>query len=710
MVEIKVAISQEFLESFARIPRAQQKKVMEFVAKFRYDPRSSGINYEKIKDAADSNFRSVRIDQAYRGVVLKPESGNAYVLLWVDKHDDAYDWATRHTCQIHPETGSLQLMETVFSEQTESQLQVAESGSEPLFSLRERELRRLGVPESMRERILKLSSEEALEAMENELPKESFEALYLIAAGTPVQEVMADYAITPDVTVDPTDFSAALTRPHSQRSFVVVDDELELREMLEAPLEKWRVFLHPSQRRLVDRSWNGPVRVLGGAGTGKTVVAMHRAKWLARNTVSGLNERVLFTTFTTNLAMDIEENLRKICTQDELDRIEVVNIDRWVSRFLMKNDYPHEIVYDNDDRYQACWNIAIQQTSPEINLPDSFYREEWQRVILPQRVISKEHYFKASRLGRGVALTRKQRAKIWPVFEELRIQLHQSGLRTIEDATLDAVDILVRNDNFIPYPCLVVDEAQDMGPEVLTLLRKLVPEGKNDMFIVGDGHQRIYRRKSALGHCGINIRGRGRKLRINYRTTEETRRFATAILEGLEFDDLDGEHDIVNDCRSLLHGRVPEIKGFASLSEEALWICETIDTLKQGSVLSRDVCLVARTQKLLDSFAKELEKNSIEVNKISRKQADQRDQGGVRLATMHRVKGLEFKYIFAAGLNHGVMPLKLAINASNDPMEQRTSKLNERCLLHVTLTRAIRQAWLTYHGKPGEFLDINPAP
>jgi superfamily I DNA/RNA helicase len=708
MVEIKVAISQEFLESFARIPRTQQKKVMEFVAKFRYDPRSSGINYEKINDSTDINFRSVRIDQAYRGIVLKPDTGNVYVLLWVDKHDDAYDWATRHTCQIHPETGSLQLMETVVSGEQSPELQGSAPVSEPLFSLRERELRRLGIPDSMLERVLMLSSEEALEAMENELPKESFEALYLIAAGTPLQEVMTEYAITPDRVVDPTDFSAALARPHSLRSFVVVEDELELREMLEAPLEKWRVFLHPSQRRLVERNWNGPVRVLGGAGTGKTVVAMHRAKWLARNVRNGRNERVLFTTFTANLAMDIEENLRKICSQDELDCIEVVNIDCWISRFLKKNDYPHEIVYDNDDRYQVCWNTALQQTPAEIDLPDSFYREEWQRVILPQRVTSKEQYFAATRLGRGVALTRKQRAKIWPVFEELRIQLHQRGLRTIEDATLDAVDILTQEQSFLPYRSLVIDEAQDIGPEVMTLLRKLVPEEINDLFIVGDGHQRIYRRNTSLSQCGINIRGRGRKLRINYRTTEETRKFATAILEGLEFDDLNGERDVSNDCRSLLHGSAPEVKGFASLSEEASWICDKIRNLKNNEVLGRDVCLVLRTQKLLDSYAKELQKQGVDVRKITRKQADHRDLSGIRLATMHRVKGLEFKYIFAAALNDGVMPLRVAINASADPTEQRVGELNERCLLHVTLTRAIRQVWLTYHGKPGEFLGTKP--
>jgi hypothetical protein len=356
-------------------------------------------------------------------------------------------------------------------------------------------------------------------------------------------------------------------------SFHVVEDELELKEMLEAPLEHWRVFLHPSQRKLVNRNWNGPVRVLGGAGTGKTVVAMHRAKWLVKNLLHDAGQRILFTTFTANLATDIENNLRKICTTDELSRIEVKHIDRWVSEFLKRNHYPHRIVYpDRDKDYAQIWQLALQLCPGELGLPDTFYKKEWERIIL-----------------------------------------HQKGLRTFEDATLDAVDILNNKDIPLPYRSVIVDEAQDMGPEALTLIRQLTTQSPDDIFIVGDGHQRIYRRKTTMSSCGIKIVGRSRKLRINYRTTEETRRFAIAVLEEIPIDDLDGGEDSSSDYRSLMHGKKPEILGFSGIKEEAKGIVGRIQALQDSGEALHDICVTARTRRLRDELAQHISAEGVEV-------------------------------------------------------------------------------------------------
>lgn len=720
-----VAISQDFMMAFAKIPKAQQKKVIEFVTKFRHDPRSPGINYETINDARDASFRSVRIDQAYRGIILKPDQGDVFVLLWVDKHNDAYSWATSHTCQVHPETGTLQVFETQTAEQSavtarpELELEApsaplpsavsvpieAEEHRPPLFELTEAELLSLGVPSDLVSAVQELSSEEQLEAMEKLLPVEAFEALYLFAAGTPWEDIEQEYAAKKEAPVDPTDIAAALERPESQRSFYVVEDELELHEMLQAPLERWRVFLHPSQRKLVDRHWNGPVRVLGGAGTGKTVVAMHRVRWLARNSLIGADERILFTTFTANLATDIEQNLKKICRPEELERIEVKHIDRWVSEFLRRNKYPHRIVYeDRDKEYGDIWDLSLQLAPAALGLPETFYKEEWQRVVLPQRVMTKAEYFKASRAGRGVPLSRKQRGEIWPIFEELRVQLHQKGLRPFEDATLDAIDILGSQDIRLPYRSIVVDEAQDMGPQALTLIRHLVQEQPDDLFIVGDGHQRIYRRKTTMGQCGIKIVGRSRKLRINYRTTEETRRFATAVLEGVPVDDLDGGEDTTGDYRSLLHGRKPEVRGFADQSAEHQWLINQIKSLTDGGVETHDICVVARTRRLRDQAGEAIADASVKTCTLEHQQSDNRAIEGVRVATMHRVKGLEFHYIFIASANNGVIPLRQAMSGTEDPVEARQSELNERALLHVSATRAIKQLFVSWSGEPSPYI------
>lgn len=713
METLKIALGDGFLESFARIPKGKQKKVMEFVAKFRHNPRAPGINYETINNARDPNFRTVRVDQDYRGIVLKPEQGDVYVLLWVDRHDAAYEWAHRHRCAIHPQTGVLQLLEVL-----ETAVDEAVPAVEPpviadetrLFDLADATFLSLGVPEECLDWVRNLSSVEVLEAKEKSLPIEAFEALYLFAAGTPLDELLQDYAVPKaSVPVNTEDFASALDHAASRRRFCVVENEMELLEMLEAPLEKWRVFLHPSQRRLVERHWNGPVRVLGGAGTGKTVVAMHRARWLAQQVLAP-GERLLLTTFTSNLATDIQDNLRKICGVEVLDRIEVRHIDSWIGAFLKMHEYPSRIVYPDgkDSEYGACWMLAEAVIPAHLRLPTSFYREEWERVILPQSVRTRQEYLVTSRAGRGVALTRKQRADIWPVFEEMRIQLGQRKLTTVEDAIHDLMVMLDAEPGGRGYRSVVVDEGQDFGPATLTLLRRLVPEQPDDMFIVGDGHQRIYQRRASLGKCGINVRGRGKKLRINYRTTEEIRRFATSILDGVEIDDLDDGTDGSRDYRSLIHGTPPEVRRFNTIDEEARWMGERIEEYVGEGILSQDICVVARTNGLLDQYAAILQRIGLETRKLSRQAPDNRNLAGVRLATMHRVKGLEFKVVFMAGINRGVVSLATG-QETQDPVESRLRDINERALFHVAATRAIRHLAISSFGTPSCYLDSRKA-
>ena len=701
-----IGISTDFFECLASIPKQEQKRVRAFITKFRNEPTGAGINYERINDAADPSYRSVRIGDNYRGIVLAPETGNVYLLLWVAKHDDAYDWARRNRCNIHPDTGTLQVFDATHIEPDDVPVKKPEQRrTPPLFhERRDRELLRLGVPEERLEMVRAVRTEDQLEELETRLPRDAFEALYMLAAGTDLEEVMRDYAL-PAGPVDTTDYAAALERDTSKRRFMVVDDEIELQKILEAPLEKWRVFLHPSQRRLVEWEVSGPIRVLGGAGTGKTVVAMHRARWLVRKVFQRPDERVLLTTFTANLATDIGENLKKICEPEELQRIEVIHIDAWVSRFLRANKYPHRVVYSGQPAYRKLWSLALDNAPAQLGLPVSFFHEEWDRVILPQRVMSRMDYFRARRIGRGVALNRRQRAEIWPVFEEMHIQLQQEGLRPAEMAMQDARELIGDGRSFRPYASVIVDEAQDMGPDAMKLIRSLIPtERSNDLFIVGDGHQRIYRNRFALSECGINIRGRSRKLRINYRTTEETRRFAVAVLEGQQIDDMDHGDDTSLGYRSLMHGEPPDIRFLSDESQELDWIAEQINQLQQQGFRAPDVCVVARTNRIVSYLEEGLKSRGLATRRLSRDASDDRAHDGVRLATMHRVKGLEFQHVFLAAINHGVCPLDAAVESTEDPTERRSSELNERALFHVAASRAIHRLWVSCSGEPSPFL------
>ena len=267
---------------------------------------------------------------------------------------------------------------------------------------------------------------------------------------------------------------------------MIVDDDYGLQEMLAAPLEQWRVFLHPMQRKIVHMQAKGPIRVLGGAGTGKTVVALHRAKWLAEYSGADKKHRILFTTFTRNLATDIAENLQSICSTKALRNIEVTNIDGWVSQFLRQNGYNYRIVFGKE--LDSLWQTALSQAPSDLELNDQFYRDEWGKVIQSQGISDSKTYIQARRTGRGQRLSRRDRLKVWLVFEEYRALLNEKRWKELTDAVRDARSIIEQRGSVLPYSAIVVDEAQDMSPEVFRLLRQIVAPSDNDIFITGDAH------------------------------------------------------------------------------------------------------------------------------------------------------------------------------------------------------------------------------
>ena len=706
---IQIAISADFLTAMMNLPKAQQKKVNQFVIKFRNDPHSAGINYEKFHDAANPYMRSVRIDQTYRGIILQPEKGDIYILLWVDHHDEAYDWARRHQCKIHPSTGAIQLYATEYIEDVPAKVIVetpvpSEAELKTIFDeYSDEHLIDLGLPNELLAKIRQINHYQALDELRTILPNDAFEALSFIADGVPYAEVLEEYK-TVEQAVDVDDYAAALEREGSKRCFVIVDDEA-LQQMLDAPLEKWRVFLHPTQRKLVERDWNGPIRVLGGAGTGKTVAAIHRAKWIANIIKNDPTKKILFTTFTKNLASDIQQHIAQICRQSELDKIEVINIDSWVHKFLKRNSYGYNIVFPNDTNLhrKKCWDLALDAKPFELDFSDHFYEEEWRLVIQEQGITTKEEYIRVKRTGRGTRLNRKERVLVWATFEEYLLQLNHHNIKEMPDAIRDCVKLIESKSIKPIYSSVIVDEGQDMGSQAYVLLRKIVPEQANDIFIVGDGHQRIYRNKVVLGRCGIQIIGRSKKLRINYRTTEETKKLAVSVLEGIEVDDMDAGVDDGKGYISLMHGEDPEVLNFKGFMDEADAICERVEQLEAAGTKLSNICVVARTKNLRDSFAQVLKKAGINTYEIMANGSENRAVEGVRIATMHRVKGLEFQHLFVAGVNDNKLPL---VNfKSSDPVEIREHEMAERALLHVAMTRAMKSLTVTSHGKPSRFLN-----
>lgn len=690
----KVALSQDFLLNLSRLPSGIQTKVMRWAVKFQADPASPGINYEKIHAAADAGMRSVRIEGDWRGIVFKPDQGDVYVLLHVNKHDEAYRWAERRKLIINPVTGAMQMVFVEESDAVPAPSNAAlptESQAKPIASgTTDQELMGLGVPPDMLERVRQLRTETELDELQALLPVEAYEGLFLMAAGETASQILSDRETRVDRQVDTTDFASAIETPESRSRFVVVDDEA-LIAIMNAPLAQWRVFLHPSQQKLATGRRSGPVRVLGGAGTGKTVVAMHRAKWLAENATPA-GQKVLFTTFTKNLALDIEDNLKTLCSAETLARMEVKNLDAWVHGFMRSRRLEHRIVYDRkEDAARQAWHLALSVKDGSLGLEDRFYEDELEQVVLAQGVRTRDDYRSARRTGRGVVLSRAKRDAIWPVFEEYRAQLAVRKLKEVDDAYADVAELIQkeREDQangssgvkaLHSYCAIVIDETQDFGPQALRLIRAMVLPGDNDLFFVGDGHQRIYsRNKAAMSKCGIDIRGRSKKLYLNYRTTDEIRRQAVALLEGCEVDDLDDGHDETRRYKSLSHGPVPELFELESMDEALPAIFTQLNewTVQGNSDTQESVCVIAPSRKLRDSISHFLERSGLRTQIIDENQNAGLAQGIVYVATMHRAKGLEFDRVIV-----------LAQKAWLGDVRQTE---NHRKLLYVAVSRAKKE-------------------
>ncbi|MGM9999416.1 MAG: 3'-5' exonuclease [Candidatus Bruticola sp.] len=712
-----VAVYDNFMYAFAKLPSAIQRKVTDFLIKFRMDPSLPGLNYEKISEGPGYLICSVRIDDCYRGIVLRQKETGTYLLLWVDKHDEAYRWARRRHISVSPADGALQVY--VCPEQILQPVQ-PHLDVKPLFDdLSDGQLKELGVPDDLLEYTRSLICETDFRRAQEVISVDVYEKLAFLVEGIPLREVL-DYsrklkesalessgspeALTlfnkaqPNQTGNGSaelNFAQAVRMPASQRSFTIIEGEEDLRRMMAAPLEKWRVFLHPLQQAAVYRTYNGSVRILGSAGTGKTVVAMHRAKYLAAH-VKDDRTKILFTTFTKNLAADILNCLQKICSVEEMHRIEVINLDALVSRIFKDAGFSVDIAYG--DKVNKLWEGAIAQSCSDLPSVDiNFYKDEWNRVVMAQEAVSLEKYVKASRNGCGTRLNRRERIKVWEVFDNYINLMNERKVRDINAAMNDCAELILAKTSQYYYQHIIVDEGQDFSCSAYRLLRALAgSEHADDIFIVGDSHQRIYANYPVLSKCGINVRGRrSSTLKVNYRTTEETRKCAFALLDGLSFDDLDdGDEGSKDKCRSLTHGDNPVIKSFKNENEELQFIVQEIKKLESEGESLADICLAVRTRDLVDRYYHSLTDAGIKCHLISQNQVDNRALNGIRVATMHRVKGLEFKYMFIASVNEDVVPPKFSLSGSSS----EDIVAAEKCLLYVAMTRAQKSVYLTGFG------------
>lgn len=689
--KIKLFIHDSFFDAFAQLPKGIQKKTREFTKKFRENPTSDAINYEKISTFKDQSLRTVRIDQKYRAIVRAPETGDGYHLIWIDNHDEAMNWAKNKVFEWNDNTQTFQLynVEVVERPMVVPAAQVEEEVS-ILASLGDKALLEIGTPTHMLDRVRTLRTVKELATIKELLPTDNYEYLYYLLEGISIEEVLDEINEGKQVQ------EGADVSDNAKKHVYLLTDDDDLERILSGDFAKWKVFLHPSQRKLAYRQYNGPVKVTGGAGTGKTVCALHRAKYLV-DQMGAFDKPLLFTTYTKSLTEYLKSTIKDLGVQE--DFIQITNIDKLV--FSLGKDLgviPEDAGFVREDQEKKLWEEVLQYIPSSKD--ETFLSEEYNEVILKHNVKTLEEYLTAPRTGRSVRIGRKDKIEIWSLVEEFKKRKHPNFSK-LEVCNL-LIDHLEKQAEK-PFSHLVCDEVQDFSNVELKLLRSLVQERENDLFFVGDPLQNIYNKKLNFSQSNINVRGRrSKKLLLNYRTTEEIKQQALKAVNHLRFDDFDGGEESTKGYVSLMHGDQPIYQVFHTEEAEDQFVANAVNQfISVDGFEPSNICISSRTNHGVDRIKTLLQKEGIKYVDLS---SSSGNPNAVRVSSFHNLKGHEFKIVFVVDISQGTVPYRHSGYSYYSDKEKEDYAKGEKSLLYVVMTRAIQSLCITGVGEKSEWL------
>ena len=707
----RLAIAKNFLGEYAKLEKSVQSAVESAIGKFEAHTHA-GLHLEKIHNSRDDRIRTIRVDAFWRGVVLAPESGDTYCLVTVMPHDKANAYAASHRFSVNQVLGVLEVRNETALEQIQPSLaNVAKTADTRLFAhVGDADLNRLGIDEHILPVVRLLSSEAHLEALQTVLPEAQYTALYALACGMTIEEAwreVAQYLPTEaqQEQVDTTDLVAAMERTPGQVVFVSGHEELQ--RILAHPFAAWRIFLSPAQHKIAYMPrYTGPAQVTGGAGTGKTVTALHRAAYLAEQARAqlfsaqpgGAGPPILLTTFTRNLAESLDTQFGLLAENDDVRRqVEILNVDRLAYRIVEHARGTRPAIVDERELSQR-WSNATAEAG--LTFTPTFLNREWEHVILAQDLHAEQQYLTCLRTGQGTPLGKAQRSQVWRLAQRVVGELQAEGHSTYFQLANEAAHIL-RQSLGAPYRHVIVDEAQDLHPAQWRLLRAAAPPGPDDLFIVGDPHQRIYDNRVSLTSLGIQVRGRSRRLTLNYRTTQEILAWAVPLLGKAPVTGLDDQVDSLVGYWSPMHGRRPEVHSSQTREDELTDLVGRVRGWLSEGIEPDAIGVAARAAYLAKKARETLEADGISTVSLAAKGKKQ----AIRAGTMHGMKGLEFQAIAVIGVAEGMVPATAAVTpAAIDPVAHAQDLQRERCVLFVACTRARDHLYLSYSGSPSPFL------
>lgn len=679
-------ISDTFQDSLAKLTTDEQNATKITVFELQANPAHPSIQLHRLDKTKDKGFWSGRVNHDLRVILHRQD--DSLLLCYVAHHDAAYRWAERRKIEVHPVTGAAQIVELREVVREVGRIEFVDSAgppvpatpAEPLFSsVADDELLSYGVPQEWLGDVRAVTVDGLPELIDH-LPPEAAEALFALATGETPNVAEATTAVDP------------FEHPAARRRFMTIDGQEELRAALESPWDKWTVFLHPAQRDLVERNYSGPARVSGSAGTGKTVVAIHRAAYLAD---ADPEARVLLSTFSPALAQHLKQKLRRLLVTRPrlLERIDVEALDELAER-LFQTEFKRAPRVADPREVRSLLREAAEREG--VRFSESFLFSEWDQVVDARQVRDWESYKTVPRLGRKVRLPESARAQLWTVFEAVLQQLDERNRQTLAAVYHSLAEALSKRSHSA-YQHVVLDEAQDASATQLRFLANLVADRPNGLFFAGDLGQRIFQQPFSWLSVGVDIRGRSRTLRVNYRTSQQIRGRADRLLDA-RTEDVDGEHQHRRGTVSVFNGPEPEVRLLESVAEETEVVGAWLRQRLNAGVPPEELGVFVRSEAELARADRAVAAAGAKSDRLSG--TFQPAPGRIAITTMHGAKGLEFRAVAVIACDEGVLPLASREEAAADMVELAEVNETERHLLYVALTRA-RDELLVTGVRPG---------
>ncbi len=694
-------IADTFTDSLGRLTGEEQKAVKNTAFDLQMNPSHPSLSFHKLDKAKDKNFWSVRVNMDIRLIVHKTAA--SFLLCYVDHHDKAYNWAERRKLETHPKTGAAQWVE-IRERVEEIPVQIYVPDPTPIAEPKpapkpllfagytDDQLLEYGVPPEWLSDV-RQATEDSLLILADHLPAEAAEALLELATGGKPQ------------IAKPVEGGDPFAHPDAQRRFRIMSDKDALERALAFPWEKWTIFLHPAQQQWVVREYSGPARVSGSAGTGKTIVALHRAVQLAR---ANKESRVLLATFSETLANALQTKLKRlISTEPRLaERIDVHSMNSIGERLYEKNVGKPNIISPKQLNFILTEVVnKARSANPQFKFSQSFIAGEWSELVDTWQLDSWESYRDVRRLGRKTRLSETQREALWKVFSEVKQRLDQEGFITHAGIFTQLASVLEKFKQ-PPFDFVVIDEAQDISVSQLKFLASISSTGgsirPNSLFFAGDLGQRIFQQPFSWKSLGVDIRGRSRTLHINYRTSHQIRMQADKLL-GEEVTDIDGNVEERKGTVSVFNGAPPQLQSYPDSDSETSGVAGWLKKLISDGIAPHEVGVFVRSDKELDRA-----KTAVKKADISFKVLDENVDtihGQVSICTMHLAKGLEFRAVVVMACDDEIVPNQERIENITDESDLEEVYNTERHLLYVACTRARDFLLITSVDPPSEFLD-----